>query len=130
MAANYAQQILGGTNDQYNRVFNQTGAYGSLRGNAIISTSGKQAGGRRRRGRTSRFFFGGRRRYTRRRGGNLTSVLGQAATPLALLASQQYYKKQYSNRKNKNGPFSMIPSFQKSRRHRRRSFQNKKTITI
>ncbi len=97
-ATTYGQYVNGSSGDQYNRVFDQAGAYGQIPGNTIIGAQGQnippssqvpnasqlaliQKAGRRHRSRRSR------------KGGFFGEVVNQAIVPFSLLALQNTYRR-------------------------------------
>ena len=114
-ASTYGSYINGSGNAQFNRVFDQTGQYAKIPGNAMIGAQGQRAGGRRKRSkmRRSNSSRTNSSRTRRKRGGNFIS---DAAVPLAILAMQQAYKPGSINNMTKN-PFSLMNN---NRHHRHR----------
>ena len=114
-ASTYGSYVSGSGNAQFNRVFDQTGKYADIQGNAMIGAQGQRAGGRRKRTK-------GRRRKSRqtkrKRGGDFLSA---AAVPLALLAMEQSYQPGTMTKMTKNS-FGMInenlPRFSKRKSSR------------
>jgi len=88
-SASYMQSVVGGTNDQYNRVFQQ-GGINTSQSNAIMSVTGQRAGGRRKG----------------KRGGSWVS---DAIVPAAFIAGSYLYSRRKGSRS----------SFRKTRRRRR-----------
>jgi len=85
-ASTYGTYINGSGDAQFNRVFDQTGKYADIQGNAMIGAQGQRAGGKRKRSKS--------RRTRRKRGGNvLAAALATGLPPLTLLAMQQKYKR-------------------------------------
>ena len=99
-AASYGEYVNGSGGSQYNRVFDQAGAYGQVPGNVIIGAQGQnipstsqiptggqldliQKAGRRHRARGSRS----------RKGGFFGEVINQAVVPFALLGMQNTYRR-------------------------------------
>lgn len=74
-SASYMESIVGNTDAQYNRVFQQGGPNNS-QSNTIMSVTGQRAGGRRR--------------AKGKRGG---SWIGDAVVPAALLAGTYFYSR-------------------------------------
>jgi hypothetical protein len=111
-ASSYSSYVNGSENSQYDRVFSQSGAYGSIPGNISIGAQGQnstmagtpnannlaliQSAGSRHRHRRSRRV---KRHTKRKRGGFLGQVINQAIVPFSLLGMQQSYRK---SRNNKN----------------------------
>jgi len=100
---NYVQNVVGGTDAQYARVFSQGGQFGNVPGNSIIGTSGQGVTAQNVLPTSQQLAMaqnGGRRK---RRGGFLGPMLNQAAAPLALLAMQQRYgsRKRKSSSRNR-----------------------------
>jgi hypothetical protein len=113
-ASTYGTYINGSGNSQFNRVFDQTGQYAKIQGNAMIGAQGQRAGKRSKS-----------RRTRRKRGGNvLAAALATGLPPLTLLAMQQKYKRgSMSALKSKFN----LPRFSRrsnnSRRFSRRTFR-------
>jgi hypothetical protein len=108
-ASTYGTYVNGSPADQYNRVFDQSGAYGQIQGNALIGAQGQNVAPLSRLPTSSELALiqkAGRRRH--KKGGFLGEVVNQAIVPLALLGMQQTYRR----KKRKGG---------KSRRTRRRN---------
>ena len=82
-ATTYQEAVNGGTNSQYNRVFDQSSSNTS-QSNAIVGLQGQRAGSRRRHS---------------KRGGFWGSVINQAVVPFALLGMQQSYRRKRSGGK-------------------------------
>jgi hypothetical protein len=82
-ATTYQEAVNGGTNSQYNRVFDQSSSNTS-QSNAIVGLQGQRAGSRRRHS---------------KRGGFWGSVINQALVPFALLGMQQSYRRKRSGGK-------------------------------
>lgn len=100
---NYVQNVVGGMDAQYARVFSQGGQFGNVPGNLIIGTSGQGVSAQNVMPTSQQLAMaqnGGRKK---RRGGFLGPMLNQAATPLALLAMQQRYgsRKRKSSSRNR-----------------------------
>jgi hypothetical protein len=98
-AATYQNWMLGSENDQYGRVFDQSGPNTS-QSNAIMANANSGSVGylpyqRAGKGRRSR---GGRRS---KKGGFLGSVVNQAIVPFGLVGLNQYYGKRRGNKSNK-----------------------------
>lgn len=105
-AATYGEYVNGPGNSQYNRVFDQAGAYGQIPGNIIIGAQGQnvpstsqiptgeqldliqKAGRRRHRTKGSH-----RTKGRHRKGGFLGEVINQAIVPFALLGMQNTYRR-------------------------------------
>jgi hypothetical protein len=73
-SASYMESVVGNTNDQYNRVFQQ-GGINTSQSNAIMSVTGQRAGGRRGKG---------------KRGGSWVS---DAIVPAAFIAGSYLYSR-------------------------------------
>lgn len=97
-ASTYGEYVYGSPSAQYNRVFDQAGAYGQVPGNQIIGAQGQNASpaGMPTANQLALVQKAGRRR--RRRGGFVGEVLNQAVVPFALLGMQQTYRKKKGGR--------------------------------
>ena len=99
-ASTYGMHVAGSGNQQYDRVFDQSGAYGKIQGNSFIGAQGQgvipssqiptgdqlaliQKAGRRRR-----------------RGGFFGEVVNQAVVPLAILGMQQTYRRKRGGKRH------------------------------
>ena len=111
-ASSYSSYVNGNENSQYDRVFSQSGSYGSVPGNTSIGAQGQNANmigtpnanslsliqragsrHRHRRGRRGRHHF-----TKKRRGGFLGQVINQAVVPFGILGMQQSYRRNKSQR--------------------------------
>ena len=112
-ASSYSSYVNGSENSQYDRVFSQSGSYGSVPGNTSIGAQGQnanmigtpnanslsliqRAGSRYRHSRRGRHHTkkrGGRRHTKKRRGGFLGQVINQAVVPFGILGMQQSYRR-------------------------------------
>ena len=93
-AATYGEYVNGSSGDQYNRVFDQSGAYGQLPGNVIIGAQGQNVPPASQVPTSSQLQLiqkAGRRR--RKRGGFLGEVVNQAIVPFTLLGMQNTYRR-------------------------------------
>ena len=108
-ASSYSSYVNGSENSQYDRVFSQSGSYGSVPGNTSIGAQGQnanmigtpnanslsliQSAGSRHRHRRGRHHF-----TKKRRGGFLGQVINQAVVPFGILGMQQSYRRNKSQR--------------------------------
>lgn len=106
-ASTYGGYVNGSGNEQFARVFDQSGPYSGRESNIIVGVQGQNAvqPGAPSAQQLSRVQTAGRRH--RKRGGFLGQVINQAIVPFGLLGLQQTYR-----RKRHGG--------RKSRRHSRR----------
>lgn len=108
-AATYEMGVNGTGDQQFARVFSQSGPYGAIPGNTIIGAQGQNATfvGAPSAASLSLIQNGGRKR---RRGGGLGAVLYSAAAPAVLLGMQQTY------RRGRSGKRGTRRRFRRSRR--------------
>jgi len=106
-AATYQNWMLGSENDQYGRVFDQSGPNTS-QSNAIMANANSGSVGylpyqRAGKGRRSSSRRGSSRRGGRRskKGGFLGSVVNQAIVPFGLVGLNQYYGKRRGSKTRK-----------------------------
>jgi hypothetical protein len=94
-ASSYGMAVNGTGNQQFDRVFNQSGVDGKFPGNIIVgaqnqnlgySRSVSQNGGRRRKG-------------TAKRGGFWGQMINQAIVPFSILGLQQTYRRKRGGKK-------------------------------
>jgi hypothetical protein len=111
-ASSYVTSVVGDTNAQYNRVFNQGGEFGGVNGNTIIGTQGQGVLNQGSLPSSQQLAMAQSAGGRRKRGGFLGPALNQAAAPLALLALQQTYRKRRSHKSSRR-------SRRRSRRSRR-----------
>jgi hypothetical protein len=100
-ASTYGTYVNGTAGSQYNRVFDQAGAYGQVPGNVIIGAQGQNIMPATRLpsgSETSLVQSAGKRR--RARGGFLGEVVNQAIVPFALLGMQQTYRRKRGGKKH------------------------------
>lgn len=107
-ASSYNSYVNGTENSQYDRVFSQSGSYGSVPGNTSIGAQGQnanmigtpnanslsliqRAGSRHRHSRRGKHYT------KKRRGGFLGQVINQAIVPFGLLGMQQSYRRNRSS---------------------------------
>jgi len=103
-ASTYGSYVNGPMDSQYNRTFDQAGAYGNIQGNGLIGAQGQSVNnsvGAPNANQLNLIQSAGRRRMhgRTRRGGYLGEVLNQAVVPLALLGIQQTYGKRNHSRR-------------------------------
>jgi len=101
-AATYQNWMLGSENDQYGRVFDQSGPNTS-QSNAIMANANSGSVGylpyqRAGKGRRSSSRRGGRRS---KKGGFLGNVVNQAIVPFGLVGLNQYYGKRRGSKTRK-----------------------------
>lgn len=101
-AATYQNWMLGSENDQYGRVFNQSGPNNS-QSNAIMANANSGSIGYLPYQRAGKGRRSSSRRSTRRskKGGFLGSVINQAIVPFGLVGLNQYYGKRRGNKSHK-----------------------------
>lgn len=92
-ASTYGTYVNGDTNAQYNRVFDQSGAYGQLPGNVIIGAQGQNVVPASQMPNGSQLALVQKAGRRRRKGGFLGEVISQAVVPFAILGAQQTYGK-------------------------------------
>ncbi len=93
-ASTYGTYVNGDAGAQYNRVFDQSGAYGQLPGNVIIGAQGQNVTPMSQVPNASQLALvqkAGRRRS--RKGGFLGEVVSQAIVPFSILGMQQTYRR-------------------------------------
>lgn len=93
-ASTYGTYVNGTASSQYNRVFDQAGAYGQMPGNVIIGAQGQNVTPLSRLPTSSELDLvqkAGRRRH--KKGGFLGEVINQAIVPLTILGMQQTYRR-------------------------------------
>jgi hypothetical protein len=93
--------VNGTAGSQYNRVFDQAGAYGQIPGNAIIGEQGQNIIPSTRLPTSvemSRIQTAGKRRH--KRGGFLGEVINQAIVPFSLVGMQQTYRRKKGGKKH------------------------------
>jgi hypothetical protein len=93
-ASTYGTYVNGDASSQYNRVFDQSGAYGQIQGNVIVGAQGQNVIPVSRLPTDAELSLiqkAGKRRH--RRGGFLGEVVNQAVVPLTLLGMQQTYRR-------------------------------------
>ena len=93
-ASTYGTYVNGDAGAQYNRVFDQAGAYGQLPGNVIIGAQGQNVTPMSQVPNGSQLALvqkAGRRRS--RKGGFLGEVVSQAIVPFSILGMQQTYRR-------------------------------------
>ena len=105
-ASTYGSYVNGSGNAQYNRVFDQAGAYGRISGNDIIGAQGQNIPTTSQMPTSSQLSLIQKAGRRRRGGGLIGSVVNQALVPFTLLGLQQTY------RRGKKGG-------RKTRRHRK-----------
>lgn len=106
-AATYGTYVNGTAGSQYNRVFDQAGAYGQIPGNVIIGAQGQNITPVTRLPTSAEMSLiqkAGKRRH--RKGGFLGEVVNQAIVPFSLLGMQQTYRrkrggKSYTRRRSR-----------------------------
>jgi len=99
-AASYGEYVNGPGGAQYNRVFDQAGAYGQISGNTIIGAQGQNIESASRvptGGQLALVQKAGRRRH--KKGGFLGEVINQAIVPFALVGMQQTYRRKRGGRR-------------------------------
>lgn len=104
-ASTYGTYVNGTGSSQYNRVFDQSGAYGQMPGNLIIGAQGQNVTPLSRLPTSSELELVQKAGRRHKKGGFLGEVINQSIVPLTLLGMQQTYR-----RKRRGG---------KSRRSRR-----------
>jgi hypothetical protein len=98
-ATTYGEYVNGSAGSQYNRVFDQAGAYGQIPGNVIIGAQGQNVDPASQVPTQQNLDLiqraGKRRSYGRRhrKGGFLGEVVNQAIVPFALLGMQNTYRR-------------------------------------
>ena len=100
-AATYGSYVNGTPSSQYNRVFDQAGAYGQIPGNVIIGEQGQNIIPSTRLPTSvemSRIQTAGKRRH--KRGGFLGEVINQAIVPFSLVGMQQTYRRKKGGKKH------------------------------
>ena len=93
-ATTYGEYVNGSAGSQYNRVFDQAGAYGQIPGNVIIGAQGQNVDPPSQvpsQQNLDLIQSAGRRRY--RKGGFLGEVVNQAIVPFTLLGMQNTYRR-------------------------------------
>lgn len=103
-ASSYGEYVNGNAGAQFNRVFDQGGAYGKIPGNVIIGAQGQNVDSRSQMPTQSQLNLvqnGGRRHKKNRRsrkGGFLGEVINQAIVPFALVGMQNTYRRKKGGR--------------------------------
>ena len=100
-ASTYGMYVNGSPEAQYNRVFDQGGAYGQMQGNALIGAQGQTSISPTAVPSSSQLALiqkAGRRRH--KRGGFLGEVVNQAIVPLSLLGMQQTYRRKRGGKRH------------------------------
>ena len=100
-ASTYGSYVNGTAGSQYNRVFDQAGAYGQIPGNVIIGEQGQNIVPSTRLPTSvemSRIQTAGKRRH--KRGGFLGEVINQAIVPFSLVGMQQTYRRKKGGKKH------------------------------
>jgi hypothetical protein len=96
-ASTFGEYVTGSGGAQFGRVFDQSGAYGRVPGNAIIGAQGQNVSVNPSATNLSMIQNGGRRRRRHRshnkRGGFVGEIVNQAIVPLSLLGMQQTYRR-------------------------------------
>ncbi len=92
-ATTYGSYVNGDAGSQYNRVFDQAGAYGQLQGNVIIGAQGQNVTPPSQIPTSSQLALVQTAGKRRKRGGFLGEVISQAIVPFTLLGAQQTYGK-------------------------------------
>lgn len=108
-ASTYGSYVNGNVDSQYNRVFDQAGAYGQIPGNIIIGAQGQNVPPASQVPTAEQLALvqkAGKRRH--RKGGFLGEVVNQAIVPFGLLGMQQTYRRKRGGRSRRT-----------RRRHRR-----------
>lgn len=98
-AASYGEYVNGSASSQYNRVFDQAGAYGQVPGNVIVGAQGQNVPSTSQMPSQSQLDLvqkAGKRRA--RKGGFLGEVINQAIVPFGLLGMQQTYGRKKGSR--------------------------------
>jgi len=99
--ASYGVYVNGSANSQYDRVFDQSGAYGQVPGNAIIGAQGQNVIPPSQMPSAAQLALvqkAGRRRH--RKGGIFGAVVNQAIVPFGLLGLQQTYRRKRSAKRH------------------------------
>jgi hypothetical protein len=102
-AASYGEYVNGPGGAQFNRVFDQAGAYGQIQGNVIIGAQGQNVAPASQVPTQSQMELIQKAGKKHRKGGFLGEVVNQAVVPLSLLGMQQTYRKKGG--KHKKGGF-------------------------
>ena len=111
-ASTYGSYVNGSVPEQWGRVFDQSGAYGSAQSNTLIGAQGQnapptssptntnliQSAGKPRRKKSRK----SRKSRKNKRGGLYAEVISQAVAPLTILALQQSYRNKRFGKSQKN----------------------------
>jgi hypothetical protein len=100
-ASTYGTYVNGTAGSQYNRVFDQAGAYGQIPGNVLIGAQGQNVTPVSRMPTSAELSLvqkAGKRRH--RRGGFLGEVVNQAIVPFTLLGMQQTYRRKRGGKRH------------------------------
>jgi hypothetical protein len=92
-ASTYGTYVNGDAGAQYNRVFDQAGAYGQLPGNIIIGAQGQNVPSASQIPNSSQLALVQTAGKRRKKGGFLGEVVSQAIVPFTLLGMQQTYRR-------------------------------------
>jgi hypothetical protein len=103
-ASSYNTYVNGNENSQFDRVFSQSGPYASVPGNMSIGAQGQNANmaGAPNANNLALIQTAGK---GKKRGGNFGTIINQALVPASLLAMQQNYKRNKSQKAGKRGGF-------------------------
>jgi len=102
-AATYGEYVNGPGGAQYNRVFDQAGAYGQIPGNVIIGAQGQNVPSASQVPTQSQMDLVQKAGKRHRKGGFLGEVINQALVPVSLLGMQQTYRKKGGKKHRKGG---------------------------
>jgi hypothetical protein len=102
-AATYGEYVNGGVDTQYNRVFDQAGAYGQIPGNVIIGAQGQNLPSTSQIPTQSQMNLIQSAGRKHRKGGFLGEVVNQALVPASILGIQQTYRKKGGKKHRKGG---------------------------
>lgn len=99
-ASTYGEYVNGSGASQYNRVFDQAGAYGQLQGNVIIGAQGQNVPPPSQVPNASQLALVQKAGRRHRRGGFLGEVVNQAIVPFTLLGMQNTYRRKRGGRRH------------------------------
>jgi len=103
-ASTYGSYVNGSVPEQYARVFEQGGAYGSNQSNTSIGVQGQNAtfAVAPTQSNIELIQRAGKKSRKNRRGGLVGEVISQALVPFSILALQQSYRKKRGGKSKKN----------------------------